>query len=275
MATTNGSRGDYVLGYTSAEYERLNLQAQAWGPVTSQAIARTELSSGMSTLDIGCGTGVAMQLLGQVVGPNGSVTGVDIDHRLGSYTIERLRSQGPDIYRVVEADFMSVDDLGGESSFDLVFARLLLFHLPNPALALSRMWNWVKPGGTLLILDYDLTSQRTFSGFSDVDKALKLVREIFAASGKDVEIGSRMPEHFESSGIGTPDACEVHGMVSKSTGGGAMVRQTLKSLRQTAISCGIADGAALDDLDKTLSELPAKGFARWPDLVATRKRKAK
>jgi ubiquinone/menaquinone biosynthesis C-methylase UbiE len=274
MATTIESRAEYVLGYTSAEYERLNLQAQGWEPVTSQAIAQAGLRSGMSALDIGCGTGAAMQLLGQVVGPTGSVTGVDIDPRLGSLTIERLRSQGPEIYRVVEADFMSADDFKGDNSFDLVFARLLLFHIPNPALALSRMWNWVKPGGTLLILDLDMSSQRLFSGFSEVDKAVKLVREIMAASGKDVEIGSRMPEHFESSGIGTPDACEVHSAVSKTLAGYGMTRQTLRSLRQAAISCGIADGAALDELDKTLSELPSKGFVRWPDMVATRKRKA-
>ena len=40
--------------------------------------------------------------------------------------------------------------------FDLVYARLLLFHLPQRVAVLRRLWEAVAPGGHLLVQDYDL-----------------------------------------------------------------------------------------------------------------------
>lgn len=274
MATSGEQGSEYILEHNNAEYERLNAQAQIWGPITSHAISRTDLGTGMSALDVGCGTGAAMQLLGQVVGSSGSVTGVDNDDQLGAHTLERLRSLGPDIYRFVAGDFMTLEHFEGIGQFDLVFARLLLIHMPDPLIALSRMWNCVKPGGTILIMDFDMTSQRTFSSFPVVDRAAQLMRDIFVASGKDIEIGSRMPDLFVRAGLGVPDACHVNSMVVPAMGGGGMTRQVLKSLRQAAIKNNVTDGTSLDELDQELSQLPPKGFARWPDLVATHRRKS-
>ncbi|MGZ6693975.1 MAG: class I SAM-dependent methyltransferase, partial [Solirubrobacteraceae bacterium] len=42
--------------------------------------------------------------------------------------------------------------------FDLVYARLLISHLPDRVAGLRRLWDAVAPGGHLLIHDYDMRS---------------------------------------------------------------------------------------------------------------------
>jgi SAM-dependent methyltransferase len=214
-----------------------------------------------------------MQLMGRLVGANGQVVGVDRDGPLGATALEHLRRQQSEIYRFVESDLMAIEQIQG-APFDLVFTRLLLFHLPDPLAALKRMWNWVKPGGTLLVMDLDMTSSRGFPSHPVGSRAIQLMRDIFVALGKDIEIGSRMPYLFASAGIGTPDACDVFGFIVPNQDGGGMVQAVLKSLRPAAIAKGVIDVVSLDALDEELSQIKADGgFGRWPDLVATRKRK--
>ena len=40
--------------------------------------------------------------------------------------------------------------------FDLVYARLLLFHVSDPVAVIRRLWDVVAPGGHLIVHDYDL-----------------------------------------------------------------------------------------------------------------------
>ena len=42
--------------------------------------------------------------------------------------------------------------------YDLVYARLVLFHLPERVAVLGRLWDAVAPGGHLVVQDYDLAA---------------------------------------------------------------------------------------------------------------------
>jgi len=270
---SRSANSKHVLNRNAAEYERLSAQARAWGPATRQALGQSGLSSGMSALDVGCGTGAVMRLMAELVGPTGRVTGIDSDRSIGEEGVKRLRNEGPDIFAFVQADIRDLGRVAG-GPFDLVFARLLLIHLPEPLTILRRLWEWVRPGGTLLIMDYDMTVCRSLPANATVDRALDLMRGIFTGSGKDIEIGTRMPALFMQAGIGDADRCDVSGVVMPETGGGGMLRALLASLRNAAIEHSVADAKAMYEIDFQLSRLPPGGFGRWPDLVATQKRKA-
>src|SRR3954471_21202021 len=46
--------------------------------------------------------------------------------------------------------------LAAGAQFDLVYARLLLFQLTDSVAALAQLWDWVAPGGHLVVQDDDL-----------------------------------------------------------------------------------------------------------------------
>lgn len=270
--TTSPADG-YVLARTSDEYQRLAAQAQIWAPATRSALARVGLSAGMQALDIGCGTGAVMRLMADAVGPTGRVVGLDSDPVLGAEALAQLRSAGPDIFEFFGGDFSAATPVD-DRRFDLVFARLLVIHTPIPTAALTRLWDWVKPGGVLLIMDYDLTASRTLPADPTSQRGLALMCDLFRALGKDVEIGTRMPALFRQAGLGLPDGCDVSSHVTPDPGGGGMIRTVLAGLREAALAGHHIDAATLDEIDAELARLPPDQFLlRWPDMVATWKRK--
>src|SRR5262249_51237808 len=141
-----------------------------WEPSTRLALERVGLAAGASVLDAGCGPGEAMRLMAERVAANGSVVGLDMDANLGAVALEALRRRGPDVYRFVQGDVTQMPSIGG-APFDLVFARLLLFHMVQPAYILQRLWQWVKPGGVLLVMDYDTTGIRSLPQHPAVERS--------------------------------------------------------------------------------------------------------
>src|SRR5215468_6751029 len=70
---------DYAFGRGHAEYERLIEQAEIFRPLTERMLRNAGIGAGMHVLDIGCGAGDVSFLVSALVGPEGSVTGVDLD----------------------------------------------------------------------------------------------------------------------------------------------------------------------------------------------------
>ena len=86
------------------EYQRLRDQALMWQGATEQVLDRIGLKPGMSCLDVGSGPGAVMRLMADRVGPEGRVTGIEIDGALGSQALADLRGQGGASFELIEAD---------------------------------------------------------------------------------------------------------------------------------------------------------------------------
>src|SRR4051794_21860757 len=72
-------RATYVMGATEYERRRLALQASILNPLTNSFLRQAGLSEGMRVLDLGCGIGDVSLIAARIVGPRGSVTGLDPD----------------------------------------------------------------------------------------------------------------------------------------------------------------------------------------------------
>jgi ubiquinone/menaquinone biosynthesis C-methylase UbiE len=70
-------RPRYVLGSDEAEIERLDQQAAAIAPATALLLRAAGIGPGMRVLDLGTGPGHVASLVAELVGPEGSVLGVD------------------------------------------------------------------------------------------------------------------------------------------------------------------------------------------------------
>ena len=84
----------YVHTRDATEYQRLRDQARLWQRATEHVLDAVGLAAGMNVLDVGSGPGAVMRLMGDRVGPEGSVTGIDIDAKLGAQALSALRAEG-------------------------------------------------------------------------------------------------------------------------------------------------------------------------------------
>jgi len=76
-----GRDSDYPLGSGDEELARLKLQGRLLGPATRMIFAAAGIRSGMRLLDLGCGAGDVAFVATDLVGPSGSVVGVDSSPR--------------------------------------------------------------------------------------------------------------------------------------------------------------------------------------------------
>src|SRR5689334_2745261 len=68
---------EYVLGSSEEEVARLDLQAGAIAPATALLLQAAGIGPGMRVLDLGSGPGHVALMVAEMVGPEGSVLGVD------------------------------------------------------------------------------------------------------------------------------------------------------------------------------------------------------
>lgn len=109
----------------------------------------------MFVLDFGCGTGAITAGIAKAVAPGGEVIGIDRDDQL--LDIGRRQQADQRNLRFVTADLMAFEM---EPSFDVVTAARTLQWVSDPEFAIRKMAGLCRPGGTVLVLDYDHLSNR-------------------------------------------------------------------------------------------------------------------
>jgi ubiquinone/menaquinone biosynthesis C-methylase UbiE len=147
----------YVLGHAAGEHDRLDLQGVLYRDITLSAFLRAGLGPGMCVLDLGCGSGDVSLLAGEIVGPSGSVVGVDGD--AGTVDRARARAEGGGAGNVSFLHEKIDGDLDGKldgATFDAVVGRFILMHLDEPAQALAGAARCLSPGGTVAIIESNM-----------------------------------------------------------------------------------------------------------------------
>jgi SAM-dependent methyltransferase len=276
MTTQTEQRGNtYALGHTKEEHARLRAQARMWAAAAGRLFDQVGLAPGASCLDAGCGPGETMRAMAERTGPGGRVLGIDRDASLGTLAVEMLHGEGHRQCSFREHDLSRAEAVPG-GPFDLVYARLLLFHLPQRVEALGRLWDAVAPGGHLIVQDYDFRSIGSTPDLASIGELTRVFTAAFTAVGADVHIGIRLPELFLEAGIGTPDGTDVAGYLDSLPVGAAMVAQVFRSVLPVALAHGITteeDAAAtLAAVERDVARHPG-GQLMWPLLVGARKRR--
>lgn len=155
-STTNGRSGPYALATGSAAVRRLHLLHKIYAPAGRRVLLEAGLKTGMRVADFGCGVGVVSRMLAEIVGPSGTVVGIDMD-KAQLEEAARWCAQGG--LRNCSFIAASAENTGlPRNSFDLVYCRFLLLHLPDPVSCLHEMRDVLKPGGALVVEDGDLRS---------------------------------------------------------------------------------------------------------------------
>lgn len=148
--------GEYSLATGVAAVRRLTALHRTYSPAGRRILLRAGLQPGMSVADLGCGVGATTQTLATMVGPAGSVTGIDVSAAQLEQGRALCSAQGLSHAVFLEASATATGL--PRSSFDLVYCRFLLLHLVDPAACLREMLHLLKPGGILVVEDGDLTA---------------------------------------------------------------------------------------------------------------------
>jgi ubiquinone/menaquinone biosynthesis C-methylase UbiE len=134
-------------------YERFvrfrHLLAGGLGVHGDEALRVTAPAQGERALDIGCGFGDTAQQLAELVGPDGSVLGVDAAPRFIATAREEAAQAGVGNVRfeVVDVEAHSFDE-----QFDLAFSRMGTMFFANPVAALRNVRKALVPGGRLAMV---------------------------------------------------------------------------------------------------------------------------
>jgi SAM-dependent methyltransferase len=155
----------------------------------------------MRVADLGCGVGLTTALLGELVGPEGHVVGLDASASQLAQARKGMPAGGANV-RFVEA---SAGDTGlPRASFDLVYCRFLLLHLPEPEQALCEMGALLKPNGIVVCEDSDLTSAG-----SEPPSALGAFGNLWGrlgpTRGVDYTLGRRLFQMVQGAGFPAPE----------------------------------------------------------------------
>ena len=130
----------YAFGDSALAREGLGIVAEAFAPPTRALLADLPPMQPRYVVDMGCGPGYTSALLRERF-PHSEVTGLDASLAM----VEEARTRVPGAWFAV-ADVTAPLRLPG----DVVYARLLLGHLPDPAGALARWVAAMRPPGLLV-----------------------------------------------------------------------------------------------------------------------------
>jgi SAM-dependent methyltransferase len=204
------------------------------------------VGDGWKCLEIGGGLGTITRWLSDRVGPRGYVLTTDIDTRF-------LATIGRGNVEVRRHDILT--DPLPDSTFDVAYARLVLEHLSDPDLALDRMLMAIKPGGWLVVEDFEVQSFDRDSSVDPRSKTLAAMQRVTARAGADPRLGLSLGHRLRVRGLmqvgheGRVQLCHGNSAAAR------LARLNFEQLREAILASGLAaaefeaDLARLDDED--------------------------
>jgi ubiquinone/menaquinone biosynthesis C-methylase UbiE len=222
---------DYILPQApdrEREKRRLALIQEYQDGPTIKCIEQIGILPGAHCLDAGAGGGSISRWLADQVGDHGSVLALDLDTTLLEDR-PRLTACRHDL---------RVDPLPA-AAFDMVHTRLVLTHLAERERVLAKLVRAVRPGGVLVVGDFDFGTVR----LSRPDERFDLVAQAYSTvslkAGGDPGIGPRLPEMLERYGVEQVHAEALH---TWQPGNGIMptiVGMTFERIRPQVLELGV------------------------------------
>ena len=229
---------EYILDNSAPETaRRFTGLSTVFDPGTFRVLTERGVRSGWHCLEVGVGSGTVAAWLGERVGPSGHVLATDIDSRFA----DDLRRPNIEVRR----HDITVDALA-EAAFDLIHARLVLIHLPTRDAVLRRMGSALKPGGWLVIEDYDSYATMTDPELEGELKARQAIFRVMESKGVDLRYGRKIAARMQEVGLTEIGA---EGRIFRWQGGspGAGIHwANIQQMRASLLASGLVSEAELE-----------------------------
>ncbi len=237
--------GEYLLENQAAQAgPRFEALAAAFNPWTFGHFEALGVGPGWRCWEVGAGGPTVPAWLADRVGPAGSVLATDID----------VSWMGLDpAYRVLRHD-VGEDEPPGES-FDLVHARLVLVHVTGRDEAHRRMAGALRPGGVMLVEDFDIALQPLACPDPErpeeerANRVRRGFQALLAQRGVDPTFGRSLPRRLRDLGLVDVGAEAYLPLALGATR--ALEQANVEQVRQGLVAGGVAQ----DDIDSHLAAL--------------------
>jgi len=246
----------YPLESSDEERRRLVIQGELVAPQTERLFRKAGIASGMHILDIGSGSGDVAFLAAQMVGPAGSVIGVDRDPAQVDFAQQRSKSQGSDNVRFVVGDFR---DVKLPRPVDAIVGRLVLMYTTAPVEALRSSLHNLKPNGVVALQEsiYDYEGPTLIEPTDSLAAtAVGWIRAGFKHAGVQSRKGIRLFGVMRAAGL--EPALDIEMLVPIQQGPDGALFRTITSVVRSQVSAIVASGAAseveidIDSLEQRL-----------------------
>jgi ubiquinone/menaquinone biosynthesis C-methylase UbiE len=182
--------------YTHGHHESV-LRSHRWRTAENSAgYLLPHLRPGMRVLDVGCGPGTITMDLAELVGPDGSVTALEVtDEALDLARAEAERRGTTNVDFVVgDATALDLPDGGAGSAdgYDVVHAHQVLHHLGDPVQALREMARVCRPGGLVAARETDYEAFAWFPRLPELDRWLELYLQVARANQAEPAAGRQL-----------------------------------------------------------------------------------
>ena len=202
MAVEEEVKGSYDFGRLSFKREelvRLKKQALAGWDLEAAWLREAGLEAGMRVLDVGCGPGFLSEKIAQEFG-GCEVVGLELDDDLFAVATQVARNN-PRLSVLKGNIYDTPLDPGG---FDFACARLVFQHLDDPAAALHRIKDSLRPGGIVLIVDVDDSLLALYPPPPRFEEIVEWSRDRQSAAGGDRLVGRKLPHLLGRAGFSGP-----------------------------------------------------------------------
>ena len=125
------------------------------------------LQSGEDVLDVGSGAGMDTLVAAQMVGPRGSVTGIDMTPEMVAKARGSVAEMRLDNITIVEgsAEHLPFDD----ASFDAVISNGVIDLIPDKDAVFSEITRVLRPGGRIQLADVTIQNPVSAESKRDID----------------------------------------------------------------------------------------------------------
>jgi ubiquinone/menaquinone biosynthesis C-methylase UbiE len=234
---------DYVLGNDPAELERLERQAAQIERPTRTILQAAGIHRGQRVLDLGTGPGHVARIAGELVGPDGTVVGIDGSPEALAVARDRVARAGERHVSFLEAD---VTTWRASDPFDAITGRLILFHLPDPVAVVRHHTANLRSEGVFVAVDFDLGSARTEPAVALAGELLDWVTRAFLAGGATPMIGARLMPILREAGLRDVTSFGMQGYLQPDDPAAArLLTGVVRSLAGAIVKHGIATAGQL------------------------------
>ena len=195
----------YVMGTSDAETRRLTAQATLLRPITDRLLRAAGVGPGQRVLEIGCGAGDVCQLAAELVGPGGSVLGIDRDPEVLAVARQRARDAGLDTVRTQQATAADFQDTEG---FDAVIGRYVLVHQEDQVGFLRDAARLTRPGGVIAFHEMNaLQGAQSLPRVELWQQVADWIVSVMRAGAPQSDVGARFVGLFAAAELPQPSIC--------------------------------------------------------------------
>lgn len=203
MSETTTTGSPYLFGHSEEETRRLQQQSRLFNPATRRLLADAGVVRGMTVLDVGSGAGDVALLLAEVVGPEGTVIGVDRNPQILEVAQARIRAAG-----LTNVSFLAGDigQVALDRQFDAIVGRCVLFFLPDPVPVLRQLVRHLRPGGSVAFQEPGNAAHppAALPPAPLLDQMWGWILALYRRVGMDEHAGLRLFRSFQEAGLPTP-----------------------------------------------------------------------